>query len=140
MITRIGALIHTDRDAAKQEILRVLREARGDRAAAAHALGQSTPRSLYRWIERLGMWPEVDALIAEHGFPAIPGPPRSRDRIIAAMVRDRGNVQRASQALDMKPATLEKRIAELGIAQEIERLVSSPSEADTGSQHTTAPA
>lgn len=140
MITRIGALIHTDPEAAKREILRALHEAQGDRAAAARALGQATPRSLYRWIERLGMWAEVDALVAEHGFTAIPGPPRSRDRIVGAMVSARGNLPRAATALGMKAGTLERRIDELGLRDEIARLVRTAIESGSGSSDTTVPA
>jgi transcriptional regulator with GAF, ATPase, and Fis domain len=114
-ISTFGALIHTDPDGARKQILDALTAARGDRSRAAKALGLKTARTLYRWIERLDMWPTVDALIAERGFDKLPAPPRTRDRVIAALAKHKGNVDRAARMLGLKPDAFRARLKRLNI-------------------------
>jgi transcriptional regulator with GAF, ATPase, and Fis domain len=121
-MTKIGALIVTDPERAKAEIIEVLRNAKGDRDKAAQALGLNTPRSLYRWIERLEMWAAVDKLAKEEKFVQRSGPLRSRDRIVAAMVRAKGQDAEAAAELRMAPESLRERIDQLGIGPEVARL------------------
>jgi transcriptional regulator with GAF, ATPase, and Fis domain len=114
-ISPFGALICTDPAAARKRILDALTAARGDRSRAARALGLATPRTLYRWIERLSMWPEVDALINERGFDKLPAPPRTRDRAHTLLTKHKGNVERAARAFGIKPDAFRARLRRLGI-------------------------
>lgn len=59
-------------------LLDAFRKAKGNRTEAREALGL-THRQLYREIERLELWPKIDALHAEKGWEAAPGPPRRDD-------------------------------------------------------------
>jgi len=122
MLSLMGALIHTDPENAKQRIRDALIAAKGDRNEAAKAFGLTSPRSLYRWIERLGMWPEVDALMSEHGFAMLPGPPRTRAKILAAIVKTGGDRARAARHLGVKLATLERRIETLNLEGDVVRM------------------
>jgi len=56
-------------------ILEALDAAKGNRTAAAKALGIEH-RGLARCIERHGLWPAVDELCAKKGYHVQPGPPR----------------------------------------------------------------
>lgn len=71
----MGALIVVDPDKAKAEILDAIDKAKGNRTHAANAIG-ATQRNLLRWIAKLDMWPDVDALCQEKGYTVQPGPPR----------------------------------------------------------------
>lgn len=106
----IGALIRTDPELAKTKILDALRATDGNRERAARVLGAGA-RSLYRWIERLGIWSEVDAI-----REPLPAPPRSRERIVNALRRHEGNTERAARSLRVPEPTLKRRMRELGVA------------------------
>lgn len=56
-------------------ILDAIRKAKGHRTEAREALGLSH-RQFYREIERLHLWPAIEALHVEHGWDAPAGPPR----------------------------------------------------------------
>lgn len=63
---------------ASKLILDAIRKAKGNRTEAREALGISH-RQLYREIDRLNLWPKIDALHAEKGWEVAPGPPRRDD-------------------------------------------------------------
>lgn len=113
-ISKLGALIHSHPEEAEKQILDAMRDARCDRKTAATALN-TTHRSLYRFIDRLDLWAKIDTMIEESGFPKIPGPPRSRDRIREAVLNAGGALARAATALDMDRDILEKRLTSLGM-------------------------
>lgn len=119
-ISHLGALILTDPDAARNKIKKAILEARGNRKAAADALG-TTHRSLYRYIERLQLWSAIDQMVAEHGFPGREGPPRMSERIRDAVLVARGEIPAAATALDMDPNALAARIEELGLWRDLNR-------------------
>jgi len=119
-ISLLGALLHTHPDEARMKIKAAIVAARGNRKAAAAALG-TTHRSLYRYIERLRMWDEIDRLITDHGFPEREGPPRTSEKIRDAVLAAQGNLRRAARALDVKPTALEHRIQELGLWDDLNR-------------------
>lgn len=106
----IGALIQCEPAAAKAKILGALREANGNRAKAAKLLGAGD-RSLYRWIERLEIWTDVDAI-----REPLPAPPRARERIVIALDRAAGDTERAARWLNIGERTLKRRMRELGVA------------------------
>lgn len=60
--SEMGALIRVDPEAAKKRILDALREADGNRVKAAEVMGLTHERSLYRWIQKLKLWEEVDRI------------------------------------------------------------------------------
>lgn len=76
----LGSLAHALPLEAKRRILSALTEAEGNRRRAAELL-EVKHRSFYRIVDRLGMWPEIDALMNAHGFVATPGPPRKVDKV-----------------------------------------------------------
>jgi DNA-binding NtrC family response regulator len=59
-------------------ILDAIRRANGNRTEAREALGL-THRQLYREIDRLALWPRIDALQKEKGWEPPAGPPRRDD-------------------------------------------------------------
>lgn len=122
MLLEIGSLVRDDPAQATERILQALRAARGNRHEAARSFGLRDPRTLYRWIERLGIWPKVDALAKEEGWPGSPSP-RAGERIVAAMLRVNGDRLRAARALGVKPNRLLARIKELKLNAEIRRLL-----------------
>lgn len=117
-ISHLGALICARPDEAKTQILSAIVEASGDRKKAAELLG-TTHRSFYRFVERLKLWDEIDAAIAEHGFLVIPGPPRSSEKIKGAILMTRGDINRAARQLEIKPEMLRARIEELQLWDDI---------------------
>ncbi len=106
----IGALIRAKPDEARTKILDALRAANGNRRRASLALGAG-PRSIYRWIEKLELWDEVDEI-----REPLPAPPRAKDRIVNALDRAEGDTARAARALRMGERTLKRRMRELGVA------------------------
>lgn len=99
-----------------------LSAARGNRQRAARSFGLSDPRTLYRWIERLGIWHKVDRLAAVEKWKGTPST-RAGDRIVGAMLRANGDAGRAAIALGMKPDRLLARVKELRLTDEIHRLL-----------------
>lgn len=121
-ISRVGALIHTDRDAAKKLILAAFENAQGDRGATAVAL-KTTLRTFYRLIERLDLWSEIDAIVETKGFPKVPGPQRAAKKIRNLILAAEGDLARAARSAGMKPASLEARISELSLWDEINKVL-----------------
>lgn len=121
-ISRIGALIHTDRDAAKTLILDAFELAQGDRGATAAAL-KTTLRTLYRLIERLDLWDDIDRITDEKGFAKVPGPQRAAKKIRNLVLASDGDLDRAARSAGMKRPTLEARISELGLWDEINKVL-----------------
>jgi hypothetical protein len=78
-LTRIGALIALEPARARSEILAALEAAKGNRSEAAAALGAPI-RTFHNWIDKLGLWPDIDALCRDHGFDVHAGPPRREER------------------------------------------------------------
>lgn len=105
----IGALIQREPATAKAKILDALREANGNRSKAAKLLSAGD-RSLYRWIERLEIWSEVDAI-----REPLPAPPRARERIEIALEHAAGDTERAARWLNIGERTLKRRMRELGV-------------------------
>lgn len=120
--SEIGALIIAKPEEAKQRILAALVEAQGDRKRASELL-DTTHRSFYRFIERLRLWDEIDKLVEERGFPRIPGPPRSTKKIRDAILAADGSLVRASRALDTRVDALRSRITELGMWDDLDRVL-----------------
>lgn len=121
-ISKIGAMIHTDPDGVKKQILDALIAAKGDRGKAAKALG-TTSRSFYRYIERLHLWEIVDTLTEAHGFEKIPGPPRVAKKLRDAIVVAEGNLPRAARSLKLTVDALRVRIEELGMWDELNKIL-----------------
>jgi hypothetical protein len=122
-ISVLGATCITDPDSAKAAILSALTKSRGDRGKAAKAL-ETTQRNLYRVIDRLAIWGDIDKLVADRGFPIIPGPLRSNARIRVAVLDAQGNLKRAARRLDMvDERTLRQRIEKLSLWDELDQLL-----------------
>lgn len=121
-ISLLGALIHSDRTEAERRVLHALEVAKGDRRKAAEALG-TTHRSFYRFVERMKLWDKIDALMQRKGFPMIPGPPRSSKRIRDKVLEAEGRLDRAAKMLDLKEDALRARITELGLWDDLDRLL-----------------
>lgn len=121
-ISNLGALIHAKPDEAKAKILKAIEDAKGDRKAAAEALA-TTHRSFYRYIERLRLWPEIDALMKLKKFEVTPGPPRSDKRLRDAVLAADGSLPRAARALGMRVDALRDRISELQLWDEINKVL-----------------
>lgn len=119
-ISSFRALLISDPTEAKRLILEALRKSEGDRKIAAEKL-RVTHRSLYRFINRLGMWDEIDALIKKHSFPRVPGPPRSNDLVRVAVIKARGNLTKASAALECSIAELRAKIDDLNLWTDLNR-------------------
>ncbi len=124
MLTDMGADIIKNPAVAKERLLEAFRAATdavissrqtGEQAATnikravAEKFGASE-RSVYRWITRLDAWDDLDAITSEKDL-RIPGPPRTRDKIIGAIVTARGNVNRAARDLGMSRAELLEKLA-----------------------------
>jgi hypothetical protein len=78
-LTSVGAFIVADPPRARAAILDALQQAQGNRPNAARILCADV-RTLYRWIDRLELWPEVDGLgfeVPEGGRPRGPMTPKS---------------------------------------------------------------
>ena len=118
-ISLLGALIHSHPDEARAKILAAIQDAKGNRKHAAEALG-TTHRSLYRFIERLRLWGEIDRLIRREGYPLREGPPRSTERIRDAVLSG-GSLRRAAHALGMDSHTLAHRLDELDLWRDLDR-------------------
>lgn len=119
-ISMFGAMIHSHPEEARAKILAAIKDAGGNRKQAAEALG-TTHRSLYRFIERLRLWSEIDRMVADNGFPEREGPPRSSDRIRDAVLAAGGELKRAARSLDMRQEALYGRIQELGLWNDLNR-------------------
>lgn len=75
-VNRVAYLIGAGlTDEAKSSILEALRGADGNRDIAAERLGTSL-RTLYRWIQELRMYEDIDKAYAAWGFERFNGPPR----------------------------------------------------------------
>ena len=109
-ISKLGALIHSHPEEARTKIMGALEVARGDRQAAAKTLA-TTHRSLYRFIDRLDLWDAIDAMVREKGFPHIPGPPRSREKLREAVLDAGGNLAKAAHKLNMDKDVLEEKLS-----------------------------
>ena len=107
----IGALIRCNPQLAKRKILDAISEANGNRERAARIL-RAGPRSLYRWIERLEIWSDVDAIT-----DPLPAPPRAKTRIVNALRRANGDTKQAAQSLCVHERTLTQRMRALGVSQ-----------------------
>jgi hypothetical protein len=112
MLSTLGALIVADPASAKKRIMHALLRARCDRVAAAIEL-ETTYRSLYRYIDRLQLWPDIDQMIAENNFPVLRGPPRMHERIIDTIVETRGSIAQAAAKLNMDPDDMRTRLTSL---------------------------
>lgn len=117
-ISTIGALIHVDSEEAKKRILGALEQGNGDRRVAARILN-TTHRSFYRFVERLKLWDEIDALAEKHGFPKAPGPPRSSERMRTMVLEASGDLARVARQLGIKVSALRVRITEMGLWDDI---------------------
>jgi hypothetical protein len=117
----LGSLANADPERAKERILHALDASQGDRKKAAELL-DITHRSFYRIVERLGLWKQIDALMKEKGYPVVPGPPRSPERIRTAILKARGDLKRAATALEMHSAdALRERIEALNLWAALDR-------------------
>lgn len=117
----LGSLAHADPEKAKARILHALDASQGDRKKAAELL-DITHRSFYRIVERLRLWREIDALMKEKGYPVVPGPLRSPERIRAAVVKAAGNLKRAAIAINMSDEdALRERIRVLNLWDVLDR-------------------
>jgi transcriptional regulator with GAF, ATPase, and Fis domain len=112
MLTNMGADIITNPALARQRLLKAFEDAHGRRDEAARALGASV-RSVYRWLNRLDAWDALDTLMEKKGYERIPGPPRTRDRMVAAIMEARGNLSRAARTLGLSQELLLDRVVEL---------------------------
>lgn len=121
-ISNLGALIHVDPDAAKGRILKAIEQSKGDRKAAAEALG-TTHRSFYRFVERLKLWPDIDRLMRDKEFAKVPGPPRTAKRIRDALLANEGDLARAAKQLGYKTDGLVERIGELDLWDPLNRVL-----------------
>lgn len=121
-ISHLGALAHAKPDEAKRLILDAVEVSGGDRQKAASVLGIAS-RSFYRFIEKLQLWPEIDALEKSKGFEPAMGPPRASERIKAALVLSKGNFDRAARALEITRYALRARIDELALWAEIDEML-----------------
>jgi len=119
-LSHLGALVHADPDRARQTILDAIRDQKGNRRSAAAALG-TTHRSLYRYIERLRLWDAIDRVIEDGQFATHQGPPRSAERIRDAVLAARGSLRGAARMMDLAPSTLEQRIRDLGLWDDLSR-------------------
>lgn len=109
-----------DPDAGRETIVKAVIEARGNKTHAARAL-DCTLRNLYRWIDKLDLWDRLDQEGEKRGFEVLPGAPRLKDRIIAALVESRGSIPRAARALDRTEDELLDRIHRLDLYEDINR-------------------
>lgn len=117
----LGSLAHAEPQKAKERILLALKNAKGDRKKAADLL-EITHRSFYRIVERLRMWGAIDELMAEQGFPVVPGPQRSQQRICEGVIEAKGNLERAARILGLRDAeSLRERIRVLNLWDELDR-------------------
>lgn len=121
-VSLLGALIVTNPDEARSRILAAIKSAKGDRRAAAKALGTTT-RSFYRHIERLRLWEAVDEQCAEQGFRKPVGPPRMPKKIRDELLVADGSLARAARALDITPEALSDRITDLDLWDELNNVL-----------------
>lgn len=75
-ISQLAAFLATDPTRARAAILDALEQAQGRRAGAARVLCVDE-RTLYRYLSRMRMWDEVDALARARGWE-IRAPGRGR--------------------------------------------------------------
>lgn len=127
MLTRIGALIAQGGDARKQalkEICEAFVKAEGDRAKAAELLGVSNYRSVYYWLAAIPEgWDELDKALAAAGIKRHAGPPRKRDKVLAAVREAGGKLRAAATALGMKQPELVEEIHRLGLRDEVNKVL-----------------
>jgi len=121
MLSNMGALIKLDPAAAKAKIVAAFRQAEGNRTRAAKVLDVSE-RNFYRWVEKLGMWDELDGIVRANGWQVQHGPPRTRDRVLAEVVKAGGDLPRASRSLGLTEADLRSKISELGIEDQVRQV------------------
>jgi DNA-binding NtrC family response regulator len=121
-LTKIGALVHVDPARAKRMILHALVESEGDRGVAAAQL-ETTLRTFYRLIERLDLWEEIDRLVERKGFTKNPGPQRAEKKLRNLVIAADGNLEKAARSAGMSRERLEARIEELGLWEEIDRVL-----------------
>ena len=121
-ISYLGALIHTQPEKAKAQILEAIRASKGDRKKAAAALG-TTHRSLYRYLQRLRLWDSVEAILVEEGLPSMPGPPRMSVRILTAAVQTGGDLPKMAKAIGCTVPNLKTHLAELDMVAEVNQVL-----------------
>lgn len=107
-ISRLGIEILTAPDEARARLLAAFEASKGDRGLCAAAMS-TTPRNLYRAFNRLRLWPQLDALSTKLGFEHAHGPPRARERLLAAVVDAKGNLKLAAKKLRMSDEVMVRR-------------------------------
>lgn len=123
-ISNLGALVHLDSAEAQKRILEAITQVEGNRKQAAEIL-KTTHRSLYRHIEKLKLWEQIDALIKAHpDWMHFGGPPRASERIRDAVLIAKGNLTRAASSLDLSKDVLSRRITELDLWDDLNRRLS----------------
>lgn len=122
-VSFLGAQVVAEPDLARERILAALVESKGDRGTAATALG-TTQRNLYRLIDRLRMWPTIDALMQQHGYMVASGPPRFVTRLASEILAARGNLRTAARKLGLpNEAALRERIEHIGFEAELNTML-----------------
>lgn len=122
MLTEIGVLIITDRKKAIDKITKAFVKAGGNISKTAGLL-ETDVRTVFRWVERLGIREELDREAEKHGFPAAAGPPRARSRILSALVTAQGQISKTAEILERDEEWLRRRIEQLDLYDEANRLL-----------------
>jgi hypothetical protein len=122
-LSHLGALVYTQPEQVRRYLVEAFVAAKGDRRKAAAALG-TTHRTFYRLVERLRLWGELDTIVDEKGFPRVPGPPRTSEKVKSAFLLSKGSLEKTASKLDLDVATLKVRIAELRLADDLEAMAS----------------
>lgn len=78
-LTIIRALMRIDPAKARESVLTELESEECNLAKVA-AKFEVSVRSVYRWIDDLGLWVDIDRLCERKGWHREPGPPRRSSR------------------------------------------------------------
>jgi len=120
MMTTFGAKVTLDREGAIRELLGAYVKAAGNRRRTAELLGLKE-RNLYRWIERLDLWDQLDKVAKDSELEIWPGAPRTSERIIDAFLASKGSLPAAARKLGRTPESLSERITKLDMWTDINR-------------------
>ncbi len=122
-LSDLGATVRIRPNDARAQILDAILTSKGDVTAAAATL-KTTPRTVYRFIERLHLWGAIDEQAKKHGIVrVVQGRPRAVDRMRTAVLAANGNLVKAARALGMKLDILRERVESAGIREDINRVL-----------------
>ncbi|HZC31273.1 MAG TPA: helix-turn-helix domain-containing protein [Gaiellaceae bacterium] len=119
-ISEFGALAQIQPDEVKRRILTAIESERGNRRAAAKALG-ITHRMLYRMIGKLSLWGDIDRLVKRNSFPRTAGPPRTAEMLRAAVLEAKGDLASAAALVEMTSVELFSRLESFGLVADLNR-------------------